>query len=96
MDNKKILKTDFYIELHEGDFLEFLEYCNKAETTYLLIHLFKYLDEYISSKELRQILLKSILESHKETDFSNFIYKKMGNKFIEIITKEIKTNVIRE
>lgn len=67
--------------------MEFLENYNSDENTFLLIHFLNYLKCYVNKRELRRMLLLSILESHKETDFLKFIYKTKGKDIIKSIIK---------
>lgn len=79
--------SDLIEELNEGDFLEFLENYNSDENTFLLKHFLNYLKGYVNKRELKRLLLLSILESHKETDFLRFIYKTKGKYIIKSIIK---------
>lgn len=84
---KIINHSDLIEELNEGDFLEFLEHYNSDENTFLLTLFLTHLRQYVNKRELRRLLLLSILESHKETDFLKFIYKTKGKDIIKSIIK---------
>lgn len=91
----KIIKfSDLLEKINEGDLLGFLKNYDTKELT----SFFNYLTLWrqVNKRDLRKLLLLSILGSHKETEFIKLLYKIKGNSFIDEIKGEIKKYGIRK